>query len=294
MRLRRCLLASAFWFALTTSSHLHAAPVTITDDAGRTVTLAEPARRIVSLAPHITELLFAAGAGDRVIGVDRMSDYPPEAKRLPNVGDAFSVNVEAILAMKPDLVIAFVYGPLAPALDRIAALGIPVLVCDPKSLDAVAERLTWIGTLIGNPTQAEQAAAAYRASIASLPKPTEGSTRKRVFIHVWHDPLITLGGKHVVSDIVSRCGGDNVFAQLEAPSPQVPVEAVLAANPDVMLGATRNGDSAEWQTFWMRHATINAVRDKRFVNVNADALFRMGPRVAEAARAVCTALTKPR
>src|SRR5258705_8147812 len=215
--------------AITTNA---CATVSVTDDTGATVTLPALAQRVISLAPHVTEMLYAAGGGAKLIGAVTYSDYPPEAKQIPRVGDNKALDLERIVALKPDLIVVWRHGNAQRQLDRLRDLHIPLYFNEPHHLDDIAVTLTKLGTLLGTSPTADAAANAYRNDIAQLRARYAARPPVSVFYQVWDDPLMTLNGAHMISDVIALCGGRNVFAKLEPLVPTVSTEAVLAANPE--------------------------------------------------------------
>ena len=269
------------------------APVTAEDATGASIELAAPARRIVSLAPHATELLFAAGAGERIVGVLAPADWPPEAARVPRVGTAAGLDLERIVALKPDLAVVWPY--LAPAqLERLRALGMAVFVSDPHTPEAIAVELERLGTLAGTPASAARAAAAFRARLSALDAHERGAAKLSVFYEIWHQPLYTIGGRHLITAAIRLCGGENVFGALAAPAPAVGIEDVLAARPEAIIAGTDNAVRPVWLDEWKRWRELPAVaRDNLFV-VDANLLHRAGPRFAAGAEQLCAALDRAR
>jgi iron complex transport system substrate-binding protein len=265
------------------------APITVRDGAGSEVTLQAPARRIVSLAPHATELLFAAGAGDRVVGVVATSDFPPAAKALPTVGDARALDLERIVALKPDLVVGWPYTSPAQAA-TLAARGIALFVSDPATPTAIADELERLGALAGTSGTAAPAARALRERWRKLAARDRAGPPVRVFYEIWDAPLFTLGGRHLVSQAIAACGGENVFAALTLPAPVVSVEAVLAARPDVIVAGAAGGARPPWLDDWKTWPALPAVANGALVTVDADLLHRAGPRFVAGAEALCAAI----
>jgi iron complex transport system substrate-binding protein len=270
-----------------------AAAVAAEDATGASIELASPALRIVSLAPHATELLFAAGAGERVVGVLAPADWPPEASALPRVGTAAGLDLERIVALKPDLAVVWPY--LAPAqIERLRALGMAVFVSDPHTPAAIAVELERLGTLAGTDASAARAAAAFRARLSALDSHERGAAKLSVFYEIWHQPLYTIGGRHLITAAIRLCGGENIFAALAAPAPAVGIEDVLAARPEVIIAGTDKAARPVWLDEWKRWTELPAVaRDNLFV-VDANLLHRAGPRFAAGAEQLCAALDRAR
>jgi iron complex transport system substrate-binding protein len=237
IRLSHFAIAAALF-----ASAVHAyAAITVTDDSGATVTLPAPAQRVISLAPHVTELLYAAGGGAKMVGAVSYSDYPAEAKQLPRVGDNKALDLERIVALKPDLIVVWRHGNAQRQLDRLREMHVPLFFSEPHHLDDIAVSLTKLGQLLGTSPTADAAAAAYRRDIAQLRTQYANRPPVSVFYQVWDQPLMTLNGEHMVSDVIALCGGHNVFAKLEPLVPTVSTEAVLAANPEAIFTADQTG-----------------------------------------------------
>ncbi|HET9679563.1 MAG TPA: cobalamin-binding protein, partial [Gammaproteobacteria bacterium] len=210
------------------------AQITITDDQGTEITLEKPAERVISLAPHLTEQVYAAGAGNTLVAVSSYSDYPVEAKSLPEVGDAFRVDMEQIVALKPDLVLAWASGTPTAAIQQMRALGFSVAVFEPQSLQDIATNLVTIGRLTGNEASAQQAAKDFFKRLADLRQQYADKTPVRVFFEISARPLFTINGDHFINDVLTLCGGTNIFADLTTLAPAVSMEAVLARDPQAI------------------------------------------------------------
>jgi iron complex transport system substrate-binding protein len=269
----------------------HAASVV--DDAGTRVELAAPARRIVSLAPNVTELVFAAGAGERIVGTVFGADFPPAARTLRRIGDAYGLDLEAILKLKPDLVATWPY-TASEQVDLLRARGLPVFMVDPREIDGIATVLERLGELADTRAVAAQSARTFRERLAALRAKYAGRAPVRVFYEVWNSPLVTLGGQHLVTRAIETCGGRNVFASLSQPAPTVSVEAVLAAQPQAIIGGVDDGRPVTWLEEWSRWRTIPAVANRQLSLVNADLLHRPGPRFVEGLAELCAAIDRAR
>jgi len=270
------------------------AEVVVTDDAGRVVRLHAPAQRIVSLAPHATELLFAAGAGRRVVGVSAFSDYPQAARSLPQVSGGMRLDMERILALKPDLAVGWRTGNTRADLDKLAALGIPVFFAEPQRLDAVPETLLRLGLLAGSEREAKSAAAAYREELARLRARYRERRPVRVFFQISLQPLMTLNHAHLTSDLLALCGGRNVFATYDLIAPEVSVEAVMLQDPDAILFSDELGTADGMRDWWSQRVSLRAVRAKRVYVVPATLVLRQSPRVLQGVQQVCEALDAAR
>jgi iron complex transport system substrate-binding protein len=264
------------------------ASMRIVDDAGHALDLERPPQRIISLSPHLTELLFAVGAGTQLIGVDSASDYPTAAQRLPRIGDFSRVNLERVLAAKPDLVVAWAGGNRAVDIHRLKRLGLPVLLTDAHRLEDVARLLRLLGEATGHAAQGAAAADRFSLRLAAirLGQPSRDAPLA-VFYQIWDHPLMTVGGSHWISDALALCGGRNVFDDIESASPVVSREAVLLRAPEVVVGGSdAPGQLREWQRF----AALPAVKNNGVVRVDADLLHRPTPRLLDGIEELCAAL----
>jgi iron complex transport system substrate-binding protein len=268
-------------------------PVTVIDGAGATVALPAPARRIVSLAPSATELLYAAGAGNRVVAVTDPADWPPEAAQSPRVGDARSLDLERIVGLAPDLAVAWPY-VAAAQIERLQALGIPIYRTDPHTPEAIALDIERLGALAGTAEVARPAAAHFRSRLVALRQRGHAASAVRVFYEIWHQPLYTIGGAHLISAAIELCGGENVFRELSLPAPSVSVEAVLAARPSAIIAGTDGALRPAWLDDWRQWADLPAVRAGNLFVVDANLLHRAGPRFVDGAEALCAVIDRAR
>ncbi|WP_144159196.1 cobalamin-binding protein [Paraburkholderia sp. BCC1885] len=277
--------------ALYAASSSAYAAVTATDDTGATVSLPAPAQRVISLAPHVTELIYAAGGGSKLVGAVSYSDYPPEAQQVPRVGDNKALDLERIVALKPDLIVVWRHGNAQAQLERLRELHIPLFFSEPHQLDDVATTLTRLGTLLGTPNEANAAAGAYRQDIAQLRTRYANRPPVSVFYQVWDQPLMTLNGTHMISDVITLCGGRNVFANLALLVPAVSTEAVLAANPEAIVtasaGATRPDKPLPQLDKWRAWPGLKAAARNNLFAIDGDLIDRPAPRIAQGARQLC-------
>jgi iron complex transport system substrate-binding protein len=253
---------------------------------------AAPAQRIVSLAPHLTELAFTAGAGDRIVATVEYSNHPEAARSIPRIGDAFRVDLERLLALRPEAVLVWDSGTPAPTIERIRALQLPVLTFQTQRLADVATVLREIGRLAGTSDVAERAAAEYEHHIQQLRDTYRDRAALRVFIEVDDRPLYTVNGQQIISEIVELCGGRNVFADLNALAPAISIEAVIAANPQAIISTDDTVPDAAAE--WARWRHIEAVRTGNVYTLRSDDIARATTRLTVAAEAVCRTLDTAR
>lgn len=276
--------ALGLWLAIAPAGAMAAV---VRDDIGQSVRIAQPARRIVSLAPHATELLYAAGAGSYIVGTVQYSDYPAPARRLPRVGGADAINLERIVSLKPDLIVAWLTGNNRAQVERLASFGIPVFWSEPRHLDDIATNIERLGRLAGTTVQAQQAARAFRQRIAALRARYQDLAAVRVFYEIWNQPLMTVNGRHLISDVLRLCGAVNVFDDLPTLAGSVNMEAVLAANPQVIVVVAAPAQREAWLAAWRRWPQLAAVQARHVYAVDPDLLQRQGPRIAEGAAQLC-------
>jgi len=290
---RWCCVVLALCAVVALQNLAAAAEVSLADDRGGTVVLAAPAQRIVTLTPHLAEIVFAAGAGGRLVGVARFSDYPQAAQRLPRVGDGSRVDLERIVALEPDLILAWKSGNQAGDIARLERLGFPVFVTEPSRLEDIPRLLRAVGVLAGTARAAERAYYEFDNNINMLRERYSRRPPLRVFYEIWHRPLITVNGNHMISDVIGLCGGRNVFAQAPVLTPTVSVEAVLAAQPDVILGGGSAAREKEFTAQW-RTSAVKALRELPVFYVEPDTIQRQTPRIVEGAKAICEHLESVR
>lgn len=263
------------------------ADIAVRDDTGQTIRLARPAQRIVSLAPHITENLFAIGAGGRVVGTVDFSNFPEAAKRIPRVGGYEKIDLEAVAALRPDLVIAWESGNIASHVAKLKGIGLPVLLTDTKRIEDVPADLERLGELSGARDEARAAAAQFRSRLAALTARHAARPRVATFYQVWNQPLMTVGGGQIISDAIHLCGGDNVFAGLRQMAAAVTVEAVLAANPEAIVASGMDEARPEWLDEWRRWPALTAVARNNLFFVPPDHLQRHTPRILDGIERLC-------
>jgi iron complex transport system substrate-binding protein len=264
------------------------ASISIIDDDSRVVTLDRPAVRVVTLSPSLAEIVFAIGGGDRLVGVSSYSDDPPEALKIPVVASPGRIDAERLRMLRPDLVIGWRSGNPVRDVARLQRGNVPVFMTEPQSLADISRIARSIGMLLGLENSAIEVAGRYDDAIASLAARDQSSVS--VFVEIWHRPMITVNGEHLVSDILRVCGGRNVFAKIPTLTARVSAEQLLVANPALLIVSGTVESMPEMVRRWRTFKTIQAVRDNRIVMIDPRILHRQGLRIVEGARQVCAAV----
>ncbi len=267
-----------------------AARIVVNDDRGNVVALDASAERVVTLAPFLTELWFAAGAGDRVVGVSSYSDHPEPARAIPRVSAASTIDYERLLALQPDLVVAWRSGNGERAIDRLEQLGLTVYVAEPRRLSDVTRTLRVFGALAGQPGRAQIAASQFERRIAALRAHYAGKRAVSVFYEISHHPLMTLNGTHMVTAVIELCGGRNVFAAAPVLAPTVSLEQVVERDPEVIVLSSAMADIASVDAGWRSIGALTAVRHGDVFVIDASLLERQTPRLADGAQRLCELL----
>lgn len=285
----RRLIILLGWLWLSGAS-AQSTPIQLRDDLGHQVQLPGPAQRVISLAPHLTELMYAAGAGAQLIATVDYSDYPQAAARLPRVGNAHALDLERIVAAKPDLVLAWASGNPRSAIDSLRQRGLRLVALEIAHLDDLPSTLQRIGLLTGH--DAGPAAQALRRRILALNRPA-GAQPPKVFFQIWDPPIMTVSNQHFIGDVLRRCGYRNIFGDLGTATPTVSAEAVLAARPDLIIASGMGSARAPWLDTWRRWPQIPAVKNNRLYLINGDLIARPSPRLVDAAEQVCGFAQQP-
>lgn len=263
------------------------------DSKGHIIKFSQPAKRIISLAPHATELLFAAGATNQIVGTVNYSDYPDAAKKIPRIGGYNKFDLESILSMKPDLIVAWSGGNSNDQLKKIKQLGIKVFMSEPKKFTDIPHNILNMGKFLGTNTTAITAANNFLTEFDRLKKQYPKTTEVKVFYQVWNQPLMTISNNHLIDQVIKFCSGKNVFGPLNIISPRVSIESVIAKNPDAIIsGMTKNRKN--WLPEWDKWTSISAVKNKHVYGINADLLVRQTPRILQGAQKMCEILSRVR
>ena len=287
------LLAAILTLLLSAAAYA-SGEIRIVDDTGVAMMLPAPARRIVSLAPHVTELLFAAGAGDRIVATAEFTDYPPGAQSIPRIGGSAGIDFERIVALKPDVVIGWASGNPVRRIERLRSLGLTVYLTEIRRMEDIANALDRLGRLAGTEPIAGAEAARFRQRYQALKTRYTQRPPVRLFYQVLDPTLMTFNGQHLVSEIMRLCGGDNVFASLPVLASPISEEAVLHANPEAIIAGGTEAMWGEWRPRWERRSQLQAVKRGALYFISADFIHRQSTRVIEGAEQLCAALDDAR
>lgn len=269
--------------------------IVVTDDSGKQIVFDKPVERIISLAPHVTELLFAAGADKQILGTVSFSDFPEEAKKIPRIGSYVKVDYEKLIALQPQLVIYWETGNPADMINGVRNLKIKLFNNEPDNFEDVAASIRVLGKILGTEQVAEERAQAYLDHLDTLRKKYANNDKEkiRVFYQVWNSPLMTINKKHLVNDVIEFCGGINVFADLDNIAPTIDVESIMQKNPDVIIAGMAKGRE-DWLNEWRRWETIDAVKNNRVYAIDAGLIVRQTPRILDGTEEMCEILQKVR
>lgn len=280
-----------FIFIITLiSSPIVTAQLQIQDDDGQLVDLEKPAQRIIALSPGITELIFAAGGSDYIKGVVSFSNYPERAKSLPQVGRYDSLDLEKILSLHPDLIVAWKSGNPRHQIQQLKKLGLKVFISEPRDFMDIPKTITQLGYLMDTINIAEKNAKKFTRDFKYLEKTyshAQPSMPKTTFIQIWNNPVMSVNQEHLISKVISLCGGKNIFADIKGLTHTPSIENILQENPDIII-ATGMAETAEtWLNRWQQWPYLTAVKKKQLYAVNPDHLVRHTPRILLGIKEVC-------
>ena len=261
------------------------AAVTVIDAQGNSLIFKKPAKRIISLAPHITELLFSAGAGEYIVGAVNYSDYPEAAKKIARVGSYNQIDIETIIALNPDLIIAWESGNSMHIIEKLKKLGFAVFVNEPRNLMDLPDVVKRLSLMAG--TNAEKSIAVYLKKYNALKKEYSQKRPVSLFYQYWNNPLMTINGKHIISDVMRLCGAKNIFNNLKVLAPAVTVEAVVASKVEVIIVGGLQQQHRQWLNDWRKWQNLPAVKNNHLYNINPDILQRHTMRLIDGAKVLC-------
>ena len=291
---RRPFIIAALFAMLIVGPTPLSAAVSVLDDEGTLVELPKVAMRVISLAPSLTELLFAAGAGSNIVGVVEYSDFPEAARAIPVVGRHDLLDMERILQLNPDLIVAWQSGNPRASVARLRELGFAVYIAEPKRLDSIPSHLERLATLTGTETVGDLAAREFRDHLTLLADTYKNKSPVSVFYQVWDLPLISAGGNELINDIIELCGGRNIFADITLVAPKVSIEAVLARNPEAIIASGMDIERPEWLDDWKNWPTVTAVHNDNLFFVPPELLQRHTPRALLGASMMCNQIAQAR
>ncbi len=290
----RKILVVVLSIIISSSSAQESTAISVVDDSGRQIELKQPAQRIISLAPHLTETLFEVGAGKQIVGTVSYSDYPVQAQDIQRVGNYKKVNTELILSMKPDLIVSWNSGNGEDMGSSLRDLGLTVYASDPTQLEDVARILQHLGKLTGHSKQGLQASQDYLDKFKKLKKAFKTKRPISVFYQIGGSTLITLNGEHIISDVIRLCGGYNIFSDAMAIAPRVNIESVLAVDPDMIVTSGMGEEHPEWLDEWQRWPSLKAVKNKHLFFVPPDIIQRHSTRILQGAEMLCHQINEVR
>lgn len=265
---------------------LHAA-ICVIDDAQRQVCVERPAQRIIALSPGATELLFSSGAGENTVAAVAHSDFPEEAKKLPRVGSYKRIDLEAVLALKPDLIVAWRSGNPLPQTEQLEALGFAVYYAEPLRFEGVSTTIERFSLLAGTEAFGAGVAQKLRDDVAALRHQYAQAATVPVFYEVWREPLMTINNDHLISEAIGVCAGVNVFGELPSLAPRISEEAVLKEDPEVIVAGGMGEDDPSWLEPWKQFSALQAVKRNNLFFVAPSTLQRPTPRMVEGIRTLC-------
>jgi len=283
----------ALGFNVIFLSHV-TADVTLTDDAGSEVILKKPAQRIISLSPHLTELVFTIGQGDKLIGVMSFSNYPEAAKKIPRIGSYNTISYESIVKMQPDLILAWASGNGSETISKLRSLGFKVYVSEPTKLEGVASTIRKFGILLGAKNRGEHEADKFMNRLDTLKENYSNKPKVNVFYQLSDNPIMTLSGRHLISDVVKLCGGFNIFTEAIPVALKVSLESLVRSDPQVVIAGAKKKNQEKWLRSWEDRSSMKAVKNRQIYFIDPDLLVRHGPRILDGAEKMCNFLEKTR
>ena len=289
----RIFSISASW-ALSLLFNFSGRAAEIIDDDDQFVRLEKPASRIISLAPSLTELVYATGAGDKLVGVVDYSDYPPQAALLPIVGRFDLLDIERILELQPDLIIAWRSGNPRSSISQLKNLGLTVYIAEPKNLTSIANHIYKLSVLTGTQEEAKSAIQEFNRTYEELRTQYSNRAKIKTFYQVWDKPIITVGGNELINDIIELCGGENIFKEIQLVAPKIDQESVLIRNPAVIIASGSNTERPKWLDDWKRWPDLTAVTEGNLFFIIPELLQRHTPRALIGATQMCTYIERAR
>ena len=284
-RIQKCTKYQVLWLLFVTIT-TQATSINVNDYANRSVTLQQTAERVIALSPHIVENMFSIGAGSLLVGVVDHSDFPHQAKQITRIGGASSFSLEKILSLSPDLVIVWASAAKNSIVEKLTSLGIPVYVDNPLTLVDIARSIHDFGLLTGQIEKSITVANNYLLEVQSLRNQYQRVDDITVLYEVWNNPLQTINRKHIISDIITLCGGKNVFGDTLSLAPKVNIEAVINRNPDIIV-SSNTSNQQQWLDYWLAWPVLRAVRHRRLYVIDPDLIQRHTVRILTGTKILC-------
>jgi len=265
--------------------------ISIVDDKNYTVTLSKPAKRVITLAPSLTEMVFTVGAADKLVATVKSSNYPEAANGIDRIGDYERFNIETLLSYKPDLVLAWSIGNNRQQVEKIKKFNIPVYQSEPHQIKDIANTLRHIGILLGKSKQANIAANNFEKRLLQIQRENKNKHKLRAFYQIWPDPIYTINGQTVISRLMQICGLDNVFSDAKISAPKITQESVIGKNPEIIIASGIANDllvsEPEWLSSWKRWPDISAVKNGNLFFIHPDIVHRQSTRILDGAEKMC-------
>lgn len=270
------------------------AELAITDDVGSKVILVKPAQRVITLSPHLTELVFAIDQGDKLVGVMSFSNYPEAAKKIPRIGSHNTISYESIAKIQPDLILAWGSGNGSEVINKLKSLGFSVYVSEPNKLEGVAATIRKLGILLDAKDKGENEANKFINRLSQLKENYSNRQKISVFYQMSDNPIMTLSGRHLISDVIELCGGFNVFSKAIPIALKVSLESLVRSDPQVVIAGTKKENEEKWLSEWANRISMKAVKNKQVYFIDPDLLIRHGPRIIEGTEKICNYLERSR
>ncbi len=272
------------------------AQIQVKDDSSQIIILQQPAKNVISLSPGLTELIYSAGGAQYLKGVVSYSDFPEQAKEIPQVGSYNALDLEKIIALQPDLVVAWKSGNPTHQVEQLIKLGLTVYISEPNNFMDIPRTINTLGKLMGTETISEQNSIHFINEFKRLETIYQNkikSKNKRTFIQIWNKPVMSVNKDHLISKVITFCGGENIFAQAKGLTSAPSIESILVNNPDLIIATGMADTSKKWLSRWQQWPSLNAVKNKHLYAVNPDHLVRHTPRILLGIDEVCRLLNQP-
>ncbi|MCU7818902.1 MAG: cobalamin-binding protein [gamma proteobacterium symbiont of Lucinoma myriamae] len=281
-------------FLILASSSPLQAQIQVQDDSGQQIILQQPARRIISLSPGLTELIYAAGGANNIIATVSYSDFPEQAKNLTQIGSYNALDMEKILLLQPDLIVAWKSGNPKHQLEKLTRLGLTVYISEPEEFMDIPHSINSLGKLMASEVVAKQSADDFIKQLQQLKQKYQSNKtkpKKRTFIQIWNNPLMSVNKNHLISKVISFCGGNNIFSQARSLTSSPSVEAVLAQDPEIIIATGMADTSQVWLNRWRQWPFLSAVKNKRLYSTDPNHLVRPTPRILQGIKDVCALIS---